>query len=620
MLHGAGKWITAGLTTLAALFALLVNAKNLGLNAWLGSMGLGFADYAAARVTVLPRADSLFAIGDSLGLAATVTDRRGAVLVGASIRWASDDSSVATVDSSGIVIARGPGTARITVSVRELLASARVTVRQAPMGLRIEGDTLVRVREGDTVALAARVLDARAHLIRDARPAWHVSDTSVIAVDSTGTAVARAPGRAVLTASLGQHRARVALDVALAPARLALLSGAEQRGPAGRPLSQPVSLRVLSRGGAPVPGTAVVVAAADGEGAVEPDTAITDRAGRATVRWTLGPRPGRQRVVAQAPGLDTAVVVLAEADPIRGNTRVESDSVADGRVGEALGAPVAIRVTDSAGAALSDLPVAWTALDGSAVQPLAPRTDSLGQASAHWTLGPRTGPQRLRVQVGNPRTLPPVTVVTTALPAPPAALALASGAGQRGTVGLPLAKPVVVTVRDAQGNPVPGVPVTARAVQGSVADSAILTDARGRAAIQWSLGRAAGRHRLELRVAGVDTVVAVTALARPGAPANLAFRDPPARGTTGTPLRLSAAVSDAYGNPVSDALVVFGAAGGSLSATRVMSDTTGAAATRWTAPATPGEQTLTATLRGTTIRATHTVRVIAPAATRTRRS
>jgi hypothetical protein len=66
-LHGAGKWITAGLTTLAAFFAVLVNAKNLGLDVWLGSMGLGFADVAAERVTVMPRLDSLFAIGDSLG-------------------------------------------------------------------------------------------------------------------------------------------------------------------------------------------------------------------------------------------------------------------------------------------------------------------------------------------------------------------------------------------------------------------------------------------------------------------------------------------------------------------------------------------------------------------------
>jgi hypothetical protein len=60
---------------------------------------------------------------------------------------------------------------------------------------------------------------------------------------------------------------------------------------------------------------------------------------------------------------------------------------------------------------------------------------------------------------------------------------------------------------------------------------------------------------------------------------------------------------------VGDALIVFTAGAGSLTAARVMSDSTGAAATRWTPGATPGEQALTATIRGTAIKATHTVRV-----------
>jgi protocatechuate 3,4-dioxygenase beta subunit len=507
----------------------------------------------------------------------------------------------------------------VTVSVRELTAGARIIVRQAPVALRIPGDSVFRVLEGDTVPLVAYALDARNQIIHDARPAWQTSDSSVIGLDSGGIAIARTPGRSLLTAVLGEYRARIALEVALAPARIELLSGAGQRGPAGRLLAERVTLRVLSRGGTPVPGVAVTLAAADGEGVLEPDTVVTDRAGRAGARWMLGPRPGRQRLVAQASGLDTVVAVVAEADPVRGNTRVETDSITGGRVGEALPEPVTVRVTDSAGAALADVPISWAALDGSAVEPVAPRTDSLGQATARWTLGPKAGRQRLRVQVGNPRTLPPVTVATAALPAQPAVLALAAGAGQRGTVGRPLGKPVVVVVRDAQGNVVPGVTVTARPADGSVADSAAVTDDRGRAAIQWSLGRTVGRHRLELRASGVDTVVAVTALARAGAAANVSFRNPPERGRPGTALRVATAVSDAYGNPVADALVVFTAAGGTLSVSRVMSDTTGAAATRWTPGSTATEQTLTATVRGTTIRATHRLHVTVPTTTPTRR-
>jgi hypothetical protein len=144
-----------------------------------------------------------------------------------------------------------------------------------------------------------------------------------------------------------------------------------------------------------------------------------------------------------------------------------------------------------------------------------------------------------------------------------------------------------------------------------VADTALVTDAQGRAAVQWSLGRATGVHRLEVRAAGLNAPLAVTARARAGAAANVAFRAPPARATIGTPVRLTALVTDAYGNPVGDALIVFSAGAGILTAARVMSDTAGAAATRWTPGATPGEQALTATIRGTPIKATHAVRVAA---------
>lgn len=610
-LSGAGRWAAALITTGAALAALLVNARNLGLDAWLGAAGLGFADRAARRVTVLPRGDTLYAVGDSTALAATVTDERGAVLVGASLVWRSDDTSIAAVDSSGVVVARGAGVTRVTVSVRDLVAGARIVVRQVPAGVRIVGDTLVGLLEGDTVALAGHAVDARQHRVRDARLAWHSSDTAVAVVDSLGAVSARAPGRARISATMGEYRADVAVTVALAPAALEVVAGGDQRAPAGRLVAQPVVLRVLSVGGQPVPDLPVQLRATD-EGTA-PDTATTDRAGRVRVAWTLGPRPGPQRLVASVAALDSPLVVLAEADPVPANTRVEVDSaLPHAAAGEALPAPVTVRVTDSLGAALAGVPVAWTPLDGGSAEALAPRTDSLGEARARWTLGPKAGGQRLRVLVGNPRTVPPATFRTTAVAGAPAAMALAGGQAQRGVVGEPLAQAVGVTVRDAHGNPVPGATLTAQPTSGSVPDTALVTDSAGRAALRWSLGPRAGAQRLVVRAEGVDSTLTVTARARPGPAVNVAFRDPPARATGGTPIRLVATARDAYDNAVSGVPVAFAASAGALSAIRVMSDTSGAAATRWTPGAVPGEQTLTATLRGTSAKATHVVRVAAP--------
>ncbi|HEX9632074.1 MAG TPA: Ig-like domain-containing protein [Gemmatimonadales bacterium] len=608
-LSHAGRWLTAIITTAAALAALLVNARNLGMNQW-----LGLADNAARRVWVLPRADTLRAIGDTTILAATVTDERGAGLTGVNLRWHSADTTVATVDSGGTVVARGPGAALIRASVRELSADARIVVRQLPVRVAISGDSVVGIPEGDTVLFVAHTRDARDHPIRELAPRWRSDDTSVVTVDSLGRAIARAPGWVGLTAEHGDLRARVAAQVELAPAAIALVSGGDQRMPAGRALPLPVAVRVLSRVGTPIPDVPVTFTPADGERA--PATVTTGRDGQARSPWTLSDRPGRQRLLVNVATLDSTLPVGAEADPHRENTRVVPvDTGLTGLVGYLLTDPVVVRVADSTGTALPDIPVVWSALDRGSVEPLGTRTDSMGEAGVRWTLGPRAGPQRLRIQVGNARTIPPVTIIAAARPSAPAQLVVVSGQGQSGTVGARLGKAVILGVRDAHGNGVPGVPLAVKAVQGAVTDSAPVTDATGHVALRWDLGPRAGPQALEVRLAGVDTLVRATARARPGAAANVAFQAPPARATAGTRIRLAALVTDAYGNPVGNAVVVFSAGAGTFTASRVATDTAGRALTRWTPGAAPREQSLTVTIRGTAIKTTHAVSV-SPAAGR----
>lgn len=605
-LGGAGKWITATITTGAALAALLVNARNLGMSQW-----LGLADFSARRVWVTPRADTLLAVGDTTVLAATVTDERGVSLSGVNLRWDSDDVGVATVDSAGTVVARGPGVAIISVWVRDLSARARVAVRQIPVGVEILGDSVVGLLEGDTVLFTAQTLDARGHPIREMAPHWRSDDTAVIHIDSLGRAFALAPGWAALTAAHGDYAAGIRVQVELAPAAIELVAGDAQRMPAARSLPQPVVVRVVSRQGTPIPDVPVAFMPSDGEGVVTPDTVVTNRDGQARTTWTLGSRPGRQYLVASTYLLDSTRTVVAEADPVPGNTTLTPlDTLPEGVVGDSLPEPVIVRAADSTGAALADVPVIWTVLDRGDVVPLHERTDSLGEARARWTLGPRAGQQRLRVQIGNPRTLPPTTLAAMARPAAATHLATVSGERQRGTVGAALAKPVVVSVRDSFGNGVPDIELRVTGRSGT--DSVVTTDSAGRAAIRWTLGRVAGTDTLTVRARGIDSTVAVTAQARPAAAANVAFAGPPARGTAGSRIRLTALVTDAYGNPVPSAVVVFAAAAGTISSSRVATDDAGRATTRWTPGPTPGDQRVTATLRGTSSKTTHTVHVTAP--------
>lgn len=521
-LGAAGKWFTAILTSAAAIIALLVNAQNLGLTSWFGATEFGFAGYAARRVLVTPRADSLLAIGDTTILAATVTDRRGGVLVGVPLLWSSDDTTVATVDSAGEVVARGPGLARVTAEVREFRASANILVRQQVARVAITGDSTLMLPEADSARVGAIAFDARGHRIRGATIAWSSSDTFAVTVDSGGRIFSRAPGRAVLTASAGGRQGDMQVDVQLTPFRLALIDGAGQHAPAGRTLPGSVTFEAQSRGGLPVPGVELLLSAEGGT--LDSDRVRTDARGRVRVTWSLGARPGPQQLRARISGIDSSVIVVAEADPLPAATRVElADSVLAGAVAAPLNPPVILRLTDPTGLPLADVPVGWSVLDGGSVTPLAPRTDSLGQVVGRWTLGRRVGRQRLKVQVGDARSMPAFTISATATAGRPSTLTVVSGADQKVFVGK-AAQPVILQVRDSLGNAVPGAKLSAHATSGTFADSAPTSDKTGRVSLRWTAGTAPATAKLTL--VSADSAVRTMVSARIVAPV---VKPPPAK-------------------------------------------------------------------------------------------
>lgn len=605
VLGGAGRWVTWVLTTTAAVTALLVNARNLGLTAWLGAVDMSFADHAATRVLVTPHTDSLLAIGDTSVLAATVLDRRGAILTGARLRWRSDDTTIAAVDSSGAVIARGPGRTRVSVGLRDLSASAAIAVIQRPVRVVITSESGARLRQSDSVRFEAYAEDARGHRIRGMLPRWHSADTTIVTVDSLGTAVAGEPGITTISATAGNGGAQLSLQVELTATETRALSGDRQHALSGRRLLEPVVLRVLARGGRPVPGATVTFTPEDGQGAADPASAVADHDGRARTTWTLSPHPGLQRLVARAGTLDSALTFTAEADPLPGSVRLELPGGSPaGTAGTTLDQPVVLRVTDSAGAPLGSLPVSWSTPDGGTIRGTE-RTDSAGTAEAQWSLGARMGKQRLLAQVGRTHAIPPFVITATAAAGPPAHAVIVSGQSQRGTAGRPLPTPPVVRVRDALGNPVAGATITLRPAAGSVTDSLLTTDRLGRATLRWTLGSIAGDQMVRLSVEGLDSALTVSAKALAGAPAGLTLTPLPATLHPGETARIVARVTDGGGNPVPNVLVRFSGRGGSVTPAQIRSDDSGRATVRWKTERSPAERRITATLAGTRIAATH---------------
>jgi hypothetical protein len=614
--HKVGKIVAVAASTGAALVTVISALYSYGVIGKAESHN-SIGNLGAAWVGLRPAVDSAFAIGDTAHFAATITDRNGSILVGARPTWTTGDTNVAVVRTDGSVIARGPGSTAVSVVVGSLVANARIIVRQRVASVAITNvprDSVVVIPEGSELKLGALAYDARGHLVNGRGVEWAVDDSSVASLDKSGILTATNPGRTTVTAKIDGTAGRSGVTVITTASTLTLVAGARQRALAGNALPQQVVVRATSRRGGPAAGQMVTFKLADGQGTVEPRTAVTDADGRARATWTLGDYPGRQTLLATVEKVDSALAIEAESDPVAANTRVTAlVQELTGRAGERLTDSVAVRVTDSAGRALADIPVRWTLDDGGEVEALVARTDSLGVARAHWTLAKKTGRQKLRAQVGvgsGGRSVPPVTISAMALAGAPTGLVVVSGDGQRGPAGSTLGKAIVVRVVDANGSGVANSSIQLVPSSGSVADSALTTDEQGLARVRWTMGRSAGEHSLAVRVDGVKKLVKIAALTTPAAPANLSFDDAPAPAkTTKTKARsrhLYAVVTDVYGNPVSDAKVMFSTKSGTVTPARAVSDTRGRAELTWTPGVKPGEQTLVGSVRSTDVTGKYT--------------
>lgn len=602
LISNAWRWGAGLISASAGLVSILSYTHSLKAKIMPDSVG-ATAVSPVKWVGITPGLDTATAIGDTIQLAVTATDHRGNALVGAEPVWSSSDSAIASVDSTGSVLALSGGMAAITVTVGGKAARARVLVSQLPAALKVS-DSVFRVPEGERSQTAAHVVDARGQEIPSLLGRWHSANPSIAAIDSLGNVVGIAPGRTMFTAAYEGLVARVPAEVYPVPASLTLLKGDGQRALAGRKVTQPVMVQVVSRSGRPVEGVPVRFELEEGAGVTDPPIDSSDAQGIARASWTLGSAAGRQTLSISTDGVSSPTVITAEAEPVAANTRLAMVSEQlEGPAGAPLSEPAVVRVTDSTGVALMDVPVSWSADDGGSVVAGEARTDSLGQTRARWTLGSKSGAQRAYVQVGSVRAIPRFVVTAVALAGRAATAVLVGAAHREGSVGKVLEPAVEIRVLDKAKNPVPGAAVALLPAAGEVRDSIVTADSVGRALVAWTLGRKAGTQRLTARVEGVERPIEISARARPARPANLAFVELKPGTEKRAVKSLDVDLTDGYGNPVPDQPVVFSTKFGSVSPARVMTDAKGRAHTRWTPATKDGKRTLSAAVKGTEAKA-----------------
>jgi hypothetical protein len=166
----------------------------------------------AAGVTVAAGTMAL-AVGDAAPVAAQVVDQDGQVMQGLAVVYSTDNASVATVGTDGMVRGVGPGTANITATHGGSTATVKVTVTAQAMQVKVPNATMGLV-VGEAAPAGAQVLGAHGQVVQGAVPVFSSDNPGVATVGTDGVVRGVTPGTATIRASYGASSATVQVTVA----------------------------------------------------------------------------------------------------------------------------------------------------------------------------------------------------------------------------------------------------------------------------------------------------------------------------------------------------------------------------------------------------------------------
>ncbi len=196
-----------------------------------GTATVTVTNFAVATVNVQPQNNTIFA-GSSIQLSATLTDVNGAPATNRAVTWSSNNTSVATVSSNGLVSGIATGTATITATSEGKSGSATVTVQPKPVATVTVTPATASLTVGQTTALTVVLKDQSGAVLTGRTVAWTTSNSAVATVSSSGTVTAVGAGSATITATSEGKTGTASITVTQVPVGSVAISPATASVPA----------------------------------------------------------------------------------------------------------------------------------------------------------------------------------------------------------------------------------------------------------------------------------------------------------------------------------------------------------------------------------------------------
>ncbi len=155
---------------------------------------------SVSSVNVAPSSLTL-SVGDRARVLGVAADASGAAVANQSIAWRSADPSIATVASSGDVVAVAAGTTQITATASGRTGSVTVTVTPQAVASIEVSPAASTLTVGESLTLRAVPRDAQGRTLTDRQVTWESSAPAVARVGSNGVVTAASAGTATISAS-----------------------------------------------------------------------------------------------------------------------------------------------------------------------------------------------------------------------------------------------------------------------------------------------------------------------------------------------------------------------------------------------------------------------------------
>ena len=409
------------------------------------------------------------------------------------------------------------------------------------------------------------------------------------------------------------------------PASLTVAGGNNQNGTIGEALIDPLVVRVTDGFDDPVAGVTVVWSAEPGV-SVEPVTSVTAADGYASTQLILGSSVGTYVTRASLSGVaNPPEPVVFTTTGVAARLSFVTPPPAIAASGAAFDPQPVLQLQDASGEDIARGGVAVTVQISDGGGSLSGTTTATSDAQgrvAFTDLAIRGSPAT-RTLIFAADAFASATAAVAVGVGAPASIESSAGGGESAVVGTAVPTAPAVLVRDADGNPLPGIPVSFKvtAGSGSASGRTPVTDANGVATVgAWILGQKVGANTLQATLSGLEvsgSPVVFTATGTPGpvsASKSLVVAEPAqivaSTGTSASTITVSA--RDAFDNPIPGLAVTLSSTGTGNTLTQPTGPTGSDGTASGSLSATlPGDRVVSAVIGGVAVTQTATVRVSA---------